>query len=497
MLLIRVAEELVRAMPVLFGLLIAGRGNGGAVWGLVATGLLVGHGILRWFTTAYRITPEQIQLRHGVLRRRVLTVPRDRVRTVDATSHALHRVLGLTRLTIGTGRSDRKDSALRLDALRAPEAAQLRDELLHRRGTTAPPPAAAAVSAGTARTAAPASMLDGTELARLRPAWFAYGPFTLSGVVTVGVLAAFSSRIGSEVHIDPQRSGALRGLAHAIDATPLPVVILLALLATLLLVTIASTLGYLLAFWSFRLTRTAGGTLHVTRGLITTRATTIEERRLRGVELSEPLGLRAVGGARCIAIATGLRVGRGAERGGSPLLPPAPRAEAERVAAAVLGRDEPLRLALRSHGPVARRRRFVRALTAAAPAPVVLVALSQLAGPTELALWAALAALVLLPAAALLAEGRVRSLGHCVDAGLLVTQRGWLVRRRCMLQTDGIVGWTLRRSLFQRRGDVATLSATTAAGRQRYELQDVELAEALRVAEAATPGLLAPFLVPR
>ncbi|MCW2953412.1 MAG: hypothetical protein JWQ48_2582, partial [Conexibacter sp.] len=316
MLLIRVAEELVRAVPVLFGLLLAGRGNGGAVWGLAATGLLVAHGILRWFTTAYRITPEQIQLRHGLLRRRLLTVPRDRVRTVDATSHALHRVLGLTRLTIGTGRSDRKDSALKLDALRAPEAAQLRDELLHRRGTAAAAGSAGA-GGGTATTAAaasaPASMLDGAELARLRTAWFAYGPFTLSGIVTIGVLAAFASRIGSEVHIDPQRSGALRGLADAIGATPLPVVIVLALLATLLLVAIASTLGYLLAFWRFRLTRTAGGTLHVTRGLLTTRATTIEERRLRGVELSEPLGLRAVGGARCIAIATGLRVGRGAE----------------------------------------------------------------------------------------------------------------------------------------------------------------------------------------
>ncbi|MCW2951968.1 MAG: rane-flanked domain protein, partial [Conexibacter sp.] len=173
------------------------------------------------------------------------------------------------------------------------------------------------------------------------------------------------------------------------------------------------------------------------------------------------------------------------------------RAEAARVAAAVLGREEPLRLPLRSHGPVARRRRFTRALAAAALPPVVLVALSQLAGLPQLAPWAALTALVLLPLAALVAEDRSRSLGHAVVTGLLVSRRGFLVRRRCMLATDGIVGWTLRRSLFQRRGGVATLSATTAAGRQRYELQDVELAEALRVAEVATPGLLAPFLVLR
>ncbi len=484
MLVVHVAEELVRAVPILFGLLIAGRHSGGALWGLAAAGLLVLHGILRWVTTTYRITPEQVQVRRGTVRRNVLTVPRDRVRTVDVTAHALHRVLGLARLTIGTGRSDRRDPGLRLDALPAPDAARLRDELLHRRGVAA---GGAAVAVGADPVTGP-----GDELARLRPRWIAYGPFTLSGVVTVAVLAGFGSRVISEANIDPQRFGALRSLADAIGSSPLPVVIVLALVATLALVALASTVGYALAFWQFRLTRTDGGTLHVTRGLITTRATTIEERRLRGVELSEPLGLRAVGGARCIAIATGLRVGRGAERGGSLLLPPAPRAEAERVVTAVLGSEEPLRVALISHGPVARRRRFTRALAGAALPIAVLALLWAAAGVSG---WAPRGALALLPLAALLAADRARSLGHALTGGLLVSRRGSLVRRRAMLASDGIVGWTLRRSPFQRRGGLATLVATTAAGRQRYELQDVELTEALRVIEAATPALLTPFLV--
>src|SRR5439155_26278935 len=113
---------------------------------------------------------------------------------------------------------------------------------------------------------------------------------------------------------------------------------------------IASTIGYLLAFWNFRLTRHPSGTLHVRRGLITTRSTTIEERRLRGVEISEPLLLRSVRGARVLAIATGLRVGRGAERGGSLLLPPAPHTEAVRVAALVLGSDAAFTAPLVAHG---------------------------------------------------------------------------------------------------------------------------------------------------
>jgi len=48
-------------------------------------------------------------VRRGLFSKSVLTVPRDRVRSVDMTSHFMHRLLGLTRLTIGTGQTDRKN----------------------------------------------------------------------------------------------------------------------------------------------------------------------------------------------------------------------------------------------------------------------------------------------------------------------------------------------------------------------------------------------------
>lgn len=98
-------------------------------------------GMLRWFTTTYRITPEHVQVRRGLVTRKVVTVPRDRVRTVDVTSHVLHRVLGLARVEVGTGTSERRhEGRLRLDALSAAEAARLRVELLHRAPPRRPPP---------------------------------------------------------------------------------------------------------------------------------------------------------------------------------------------------------------------------------------------------------------------------------------------------------------------------------------------------------------------
>jgi putative membrane protein len=498
MLLLYPIQELPRALPALFGLLVAGssRGDGGR-WGLLGIGFVVALGVVRWFTTSYRITLEQVQVRKGLLRRQVLTVPRDRLRTVDVTAHPLHRLLGLVRVILGTGRSDRDgDGGIKLDGLTAAEASRLREELLHRGvpATVANPGTAAAALADTpADTPADATADAGeeVELARLDPAWVRYGPFTLSGVLTLGLLAGALSQFVSEGHVDPGRLGASRSAIDQIASVPLWLAIVEVVVAAMIVVAAASTVGYVLAFWRFQLTRHSGGTLRVTRGLVTIRSTTIEERRLRGVEISEPLLLRAVRGARCIAIATGLRVGRGAERGGTLLLPPAPRSEATRVAALVLPRDVPLTVALRAHGAAARRRRYTRALPLCAVTVAGFAALWRWAG---LPAWAWLASLALLPAGALLAFDRYRGLGHAVARGHLVCSIGSLVRRRNLLAREGIIGWNLHQSFFQRRAGLVTLTATTAAGRQSYRVQDVDAAEALRVAEAALPGLLTPFL---
>jgi putative membrane protein len=500
MLLVHPVQEIPRAIPALLGVSIAGTSGGHAWWGLVSLGIVMAAGMLRWFTTTYRITPEYVQVRRGLVRRRSLSVPRDRVRTVDVTAHAMHRIVGLARVTVGTGRSDRKDDGVRLDGLSAAEAVRLREELLHLRptasgavpATASPSPSAPAVGA-EATGQGEASADPEVELAVLRPGWVRYGPFTLSGFVAIGVIAAFASRAVNEAQIDPTQFGPARALGGHLQRLPLGLAIAEVVAACLIFVAIASAVGYVLAFWRFRLTRHAAGTLHVSRGLLTSRATTIEERRLRGVELSEPLLLRAVGGARCIAIATGLRVGRGAERGGTLLLPPAPFAEVERVAVEVLRDRAPVATPLIGHGRRAQRRRYTRALGVASLVVVALFVGQRLIdGPA----WMWEVSLLLLPIAALLAHDRYRSLGHALVGGWLVTRQGSLVRRRCALSSDGIVGWNLRQSLFQRRAGLTTLTATTAAGRQRYEVTDVDVPEAVRLADRTVPGLLTPFLVP-
>ena len=108
---------------------------------------------------------------------------------------------------------------------------------------------------------------------------------------------------------------------------------------------------------------------------------------------------------------------------------------------------------------------------------------------------AGLVALALLAAAVLLALDRYRGLGHARTARHLVTRMSGLRRRTVALQCDGVIGWTFRQTVFQRRAGLVTAEAVTAAGRGGYPVLDAGAADAVALADAVTPGLLAPFLV--
>jgi putative membrane protein len=276
MLLIHPIVEIGRALPALVGIFLAGSTQGNHFLGLAAAGVVALFSLSRWFTTRLRITPDSVQLRHGLLRRKTSTTGRDRIRTVDVTAHPLHRALGLARVVIGTGTNDRKgDGRLVLDGLPRAAATRLRDDLLHRLQVPTP-------------TASDTPAAETAELARLDRRWIRYAPFTLSGVLTGVVLWGFYWRVQGESGLDLARSGPLRSVGHTLRAMPPVAEVLTVIAAVLLFVAITSTAGYVLSFWNFRLLRHPGGTLQITRGLLTTRATSIERRRLVGLAVSEP-----------------------------------------------------------------------------------------------------------------------------------------------------------------------------------------------------------------
>jgi putative membrane protein len=493
MLLVEPVREIIRFIPMLLVLVIAGSGNeSGPPWGLIGTGLVVVLGLARYLSTRYRITPAVVEVRRGIVQRKHLTVPRDRIRTMDVSAHPLQRLLRLVRVDIGTGSSHASAPRARLDGLPASTVPALRTELLHRaNGPPAPDeldPDARDGTADTIEDTDPRRQAE-IELSRLRPGWIAFAPATLSGVVTGAVLIGFGFRLMREARFNPAEFGPVRQALGYLRGHSVWLDVGLAVVAVVLAVMLLSVAGYVLSFWGFRLSRHPGGTLQISRGLLTTRSTSIAERRLRGVQRREPLVLRWARGARLHAVATGLRRSGGqdgAEGGSSLLMPPAPAVEVRRVEAAVLGDERLVRAPLTAHGPAARRRRYIRALAGAAVVAAGLVGFTWWADlPTALY---PVGVVLALAGAWLLAADRYRSLGHSVVDGHVVVRLGSLHRRRTVLAIDGIIGVTIRQSLFQRRAGLVTVIATTAAGSQHYDIPDLPETVAIDLARTLVPA---------
>jgi putative membrane protein len=473
MLLVHPVNELIRFLPVLIGIFLLGSSDDGQLWELIGVAIPIALGVLRFLTTRFRITASQVELQRGLLSRSVLTARLDRVRAVELTASPIHRILGLGKVEIGTASGAKDDDeSFALDSLALPEARALRQALLHRADPTRDEP-----TEGTPE-------VEDVVLLRLDPRWVRFAPLTTSGsVIAVALLAVVGQFSRYDAAID-EESSLVEWVADHLMVTLVSFAV-----GFLVLGAVFSVLGYLVTNWRFTLARDARGrSYHVRRGLVTSRETSLEVERVRGLEVAEPLGLRMVGAARLAAVVTGVSK---KESGTTQLVPPAPRRVIEETGSAVIGESEPLHVGLAAHGPRARRRRYNRALAVASllPLAVLVLVLTDL-----LPAWTVLPALLVLPVAALLAADRYRRLGHGLTEGYLVVRSGTFQGRRDILQRGGIIGWNLQQSWFQRRAGLATLVATTAAGQQAYAAIDIPLERAIALADDAVPGLLTPFL---
>jgi putative membrane protein len=441
---------------------------------VVVIALGTGIDYVRWRRTGYRIGPERAELRQGLLLVKRRSLARERIRSVDLTANPLLRVFGLVTVRIGTGEHS-GDSTLELESVSRAEGERLRTALL----------AHAPEARGPHR--------EGL-LASIAPGWVVYAPISflspLLGGAAVGGLLQFSDWFGAQQQV-------IHWVATAFRDIPLGWAIAASVAAAGAAGVVGALGLWVEMWWNYRLEREPGGTLRVRRGLFTSRSVSIEERRLRGVELVEPLGVRLLGAARVDAVATGLvhRDHQEKHVDHRNLLPAAPRAVADDVAAQVLREGEsPTRTPLPPHPEAARARRLRRALSAGLLPAAVLAVLGAALSVTVL-LWTALGVAALaLPVASSLALDAYRNLGHGLSGGYLVARSGAIRRSTVALQRSGVIGWTVKQSYFQRRAGLLTLTATTAAGRGAYHVRDAGETEALAFAEEAAPGLLAPFL---
>ncbi|HZZ50651.1 MAG TPA: PH domain-containing protein [Pseudonocardia sp.] len=458
-----------------------GQSHERAMWAVLPVLAVLVVGFVRWGTTRYRVGVERVELRSGLFNRETRSVRRDRIRTVDLRASLGHRMMGLTVVEVGTGTGSAKSGRLNLDAVTVAEGERLRRELLDRSGAL---PSSVVPEIGAIPQVAGHGSV---EVARLNPLWLRYAPLTGSGLVAVGAVVGATFKVASDAGVNLVNSATVSAAGDRLTAQPLGLTLGVLVLVVLAVASVGSIALYAEGWWNYRLSREPDNTLRLRRGLVTTRSLSIEQSRIRGAEVIEPVLLRLAGGARCAAVTTGLDEKTSSK---GTLLPPAPVALAHRVASAALLVEDPASATgslLVRHPLAALRRRLTRAI---GPSVAITVAAWWLHTSVTALAWLWPVSLLLVPAAVLLAADRYRNLGHALHAEHLVLSYGSLIKRRVALQRRGIIGWRLRQSPPQRWAGVLTLDAITAAGNGRYSVVDIAPERAVELIEHINPELV-------
>lgn len=430
--------------------------------------------VVRWITTRYRVTETHVERRTGLFVRTYRSIPRERIRSVEAEARLRHKLFRLRMVKIGAGQQNTSgESALLLDAISRRTALHLREQLLEHPGAEQPEPE--------------------HVLQDVRYHWVIYNIFdSWTYVVAAGALWA-GYLLLTTFNVDP-----LPLVRRVVDWEVVgwgwTIVTVLALIFALGVA--IRVLQFFNENWGFRLSRVQGreGTvLRTTQGLFRTREVNREDDRLRGAVISEPLLWRWMRIADTGVITTGLSVWSM-----SPIiLPRGPVSVARRVVAEVLQEEpSPLDADLLRHPGAALRRRLVWATAVSAAIVAVTAWAIDTAGTSVSWPWW-VTAIAVWPVALLLGLAGYLHLGHALVGRYVVVRGKVMSRATSALQVRAISGITVRQSLLQQRLGLATVTFTTAAGEGKVTAADLGASTAARFIQSVMPDLSGPFLTDR
>lgn len=477
MLLVYPLGMLTRLLPLFLISLWLGSNRSNYWFEIIVVSLVILSGVLRWLSTSYQVGRTHIILKKGFFSRQVVTVARQRIRSVDTESDLFHRVLKVSIVEVGTGRADSGKSdaeRFRLDAIDTTLVDPLRDELLkHRRAMDPSLDVEDEEQWGSKY---------GEDIARWRVTWSRFAPFSFIGFGVLFSLWLITWQMG-DMHDRIMNLAVVEGTIDWLDSLGQPWAFVGKGVAIWLVAGVLAIITYAIRYGKYALTD-RGQLLYVQNGILRRKHIALDKARLRGVEMRLPVYLRMLGGGRLEPIMTGTKKGATA----STLLPQAPIADVRRVAIRILGDSTPVTVPLRRHPWKASRRRITRGLLPFWIVAGIIVLVRIDSGPSAdiWVHWGIPAALVFF---VVLSVDRIRMLGHALLPEMLVTSNGSWTAKRSVLEADGIIGWTVTQSVFQRTARVATVSAATPAGNGVYSVVDIDADEAWALAEALTPGI--------
>jgi len=260
-------------------LLFAGRGDRNELWPLIGVGVLALVSVWQYFTYRYRLLPDRIEIRSGLLERKLRQIAYARIHNVALHQALLHRVFDVAEVRLESAGGTKPEAEMRV--LRYEKAIAL-EKLVREHGgeaASAPPGDAPATEAASTLLLS----LPTGEVIR-------HGLISNRGLVLVaGGFAAMSQvspRLFANVGERWVKAGAGYAESHHFSYLDYGLGVLSLLVLFVVVLRVLSVLTSLLQYHGFALSET-GRRLTVVRGLLTRIRTSAPKRRIQAWMLRE------------------------------------------------------------------------------------------------------------------------------------------------------------------------------------------------------------------
>lgn len=426
-------------------LLFAGRGDRNELWPLIGVGVLALASVWQYFTYRYRLLPDRIEIRSGLLERKLRQIAYARIHNVALHQTLLHRIFNVAEVRLESAGGNKPEAEMRV--LRFDQALAL-EKLVRERGgegASMPGDVASAETASTILLQLPTGEVIRHGLISNRGLILVAGGFAAVSQVSPRFFAGFSERW--------MKAGAGYAESHQFGLLDYGLAALSLLAMFVIALRALSVLASLLQYHGFTLSET-GRRLTVVRGLLTRLRTSAPKRRIQAWTLRESV-LHRLFKRRALSIdtAAGQASGQQQQRGLRELAPIATPETCDELIRHLLPRAQWPPTQWQPLHRLAWLRIWLGDLLWVLPVSAVLV--------WRFGAWGALL-LLWLPWSALLAWKSAHNAGWSLQGDLVAVRRGWWSRQWRFAEVDKLQALQVSRSPLDRWFGMRALTLDTA-----------------------------------